>query len=149
MRDCPKCGNTISHLRRNYCIHSSMNQQPCKRCSNKNNHPSGMVGAVRVAWFTAFYKSAISRGYIWNLTVEEVADLYEKQEGRCALTGWEIGWSETGWEHNASIDRLDNSLGYSIENIQLVHKTANMARGTLEIDAFVELCKAVANKIKW
>lgn len=149
VRYCPKCKEQVTHLRRNYCIGAHNMEQPCKTCSNKNNNPSGMVGAVRLAWYEAFSKSAISRGYSWNLTPEEINELYEEQEGLCALSGLSIGWSKVGWDHTASIDRIDNSEGYYLENIQLVHKKINMMRGSLSVDEFLELCAAVINKVKW
>ena len=149
VRFCPKCKEQVTHLRRNYCIGASLMEQPCKKCSNKTNHPSGMVGAVRLAWFESFSKSAISRGYSWNLTPEELNEMHEEQDGLCALSGLSIGWSKVGWEHSASIDRLDNDKGYFLDNIQLVHKKINMMRGSLTVDDFLELCQAVANKVKW
>ena len=149
VRDCPECEVEVSHLRRNYCVHASLNKQPCKKCSNISNNPSGMFGPVRVSWFNSFYKSAISRGYIWEINIEDVATLYELQSGRCALSGWHIGWSEVGWNHTASLDRIDNSTGYTINNIQIVHKSVNMARGTLSVEEFVDMCKAISDKVKW
>lgn len=149
VRNCPFCGIEISHLRRNYCGHAALLKQPCKRCSNATNHPSGMHGPVRVAWYNSFEKSALSRGYCWEITISDIATLYELQNGRCALTGWPISWSSQKWEHTASIDRLDNTRGYLLNNVQLVHKSVNMSRGTMEIEDFVEMCKAVANKEKW
>ena len=62
------------------------------------------------------------------------------------MTGWNISWSETKWEHTASIDRIDNNKDYTLENIQLVHKTVNMARGTLTVSEFIDMCKAVSTK---
>ena len=149
LRNCPKCGVIISHLRRNYCVNAALLEQVCKRCSNIKNNPSGMVGPVRVAWYNSFYKSAISRGYCWEITIEEIATLYELQKGKCAMTGWDISWSESGWDHSASIDRLDNKQGYTLENIQLVHKTVNMARGTLSVSEFIHMCNSIADKVKW
>lgn len=149
VRMCPQCKEEVTHLRRNYCIGADIMQQPCKKCSNKNNHPSGMIGAVRVAWFDAFSKSALSRGYSWNLTPEELNEIYIEQDGLCALSGLSIGWSKTGWDHTASIDRINNEEGYYLDNIQLVHKKVNMMRGSLTVEEFIELCAAVANKVKW
>lgn len=149
IRSCPKCGAVISHLRRNYCIGACLIKQPCKRCSNISNNPSGRVGEVRRAWYEAFKKSAITRGYSWSLTPEEINELYEKQGRKCALSGLPIGWSAAGWSHSASIDRIDNNEGYYSDNIQLVHKKVNMMRGSLAVDDFVSLCAAVANKAKW
>lgn len=149
VRGCPDCGREVSHLRRNYCVHASRLCQPCKRCSNQANNPSGMHGPVRVAWFNSFYKSAISRGYDWSLTIDDLAAMYEQQQGRCVLTAWPIAWSERGWDHTASIDRIDNTKSYELENVQLVHKSVNMARGTLEVQQFVDMCRAVADRVKW
>ena len=149
LRNCPKCDRVVSHLRRNYCIHSYLTKQPCKACSNKNNHPSGMSGYVRIAWFNAFYKSAITRGYEWTITPEDVNAIYLEQDKKCAFSGLEIGWSEANWDHTASIDRIDNSIGYTKDNIHIVHKKINMMRGTLTVEEFKTFCVAVANKTKW
>jgi len=86
LRNCPKCYDVVSHLRRNYCIHSHLLNQPCKRCSNKNNNPSGMHGNVRVAWYNSFMKSAVSRGLEWRITIELVNHLYVDQDLNCAVT---------------------------------------------------------------
>ena len=126
-----------------------MQQQPCRTCSNKSNHPAGSVGPVRQAWFNSFRKSALHRGYAWEITIEQVALVYAQQNGCCALTGWPIGWSQTQWQHTASIDRIDNRYGYVLANIQLVHKTVNMSRGTLALSQFIHICRAVANQVKW
>ena len=149
VRFCPTCQTEITHLRRNYCVGAHNIKQPCKKCSNASNHPAGMVGAVRLSWYESFLKSAISRGYSWDLTVEDIDLMYQEQQGLCALSGLSIGWSRVGWDHTASIDRIDNELGYSRDNIQLVHKKINMMRGSLTVDEFKELCFCVANKEKW
>lgn len=148
IRCCPQCGTEVSHLRRAYCINAHNIKQPCKRCSNKNNNPSGMCGSVRLAWYESFYKSALTRGYSWDLCPEYINDLYEEQDQVCALSGLSIGWSKVGWDHTASIDRIDNDIGYTIDNIQLVHKQINMMRGSLSIPEFIKLCDAVTNKLK-
>lgn len=144
MRKCPKCSSEITHLRRNYCIGSHNIEQPCKKCSNISNHPSTMVGEVRLSWFESFKKSAIIRGYSWELTPEFVDALYEQQKGVCALSGLSIGWSTVGWNHTASLDRIDNNVGYIPENVQLVDKRVNMMRGSLSVDEFLEICFCIA-----
>lgn len=108
-----------------------------------------MVGSVRASWVEGFRKSAVTRGYFWEITPEDIDALYQVQNCCCALSGLPISWSATGWEHSASIDRIDNNKGYTLDNIQLVHKKINMMRGTLEVSDFVQLCKSVADKVKW
>lgn len=147
-RPCPTCGSVVSHLRRNYCIGAYNLFQPCIRCSNVSNHPSGMVGSVRVSWYTAFQKSGLTRGYIWDLTPEFIDAMYQEQDGLCAYSGLPIGWEVSGWNHTASIDRINNSLGYLESNVQLVHKEINMMRGSMTDERFKELCTLVANVTK-
>ena len=93
-------------------------------------------------------KSGLTRGYIWDLTIEDVDVMHQEQDGQCAYSRLPIGWSESGWDHTASIDRLDNSLGYTLENVQLVHKEVNMMRGSLEDCRFRELCVLITNNLK-
>lgn len=108
-----------------------------------------MFGSVRVSWYNSFHKSAISRGYKWEIGIEDIDALYDIQRGRCAMTGWNIGWSSTGQNHTASIDRINNDGNYTLDNIQIVHKSVNMCRGTMNVEEFIEMCKAVADKVKW
>jgi hypothetical protein len=146
-RECPKCGIEIDHLRRNYCIHAHNIEQPCKRCSNKDNSPSGMVGSVRLSWYNSFCKSALTRGYSWDLTPEYIDVMHQEQAGLCVYSGLPIGWDVSGWKHTASIDRIDNELGYFEDNVQLVHKEVNMMRGSLHDDRFKELCSLISTKL--
>ena len=44
----------------------------------------------------------------------------------------------------ASLDRKDSSLGYTLDNIQWVHRTVNKIKLDLQQDEFVEWCKRVA-----
>jgi len=108
-----------------------------------------MIGSVRKAWYESFRKSAITRGYDWELTPEFIDSLYTKQAGVCAFSGMPIGWSSVAWVHTASIDRIDNNVGYIEGNVHLVHKKVNMMRGTLTVEDFIETCCRVADKVKW
>lgn len=148
-RTCPLCSALISHLRRNYCVGAYNISQPCIKCSNMSNNPSGMVGSVRISWYNAFRKSAETRGYVWELTPEFLDVMYQEQDGLCCYSGLLIGWDVSGWGHTASIDRIDNNLGYHQNNVQLVHKEVNMMRGSLSDERFKELCVLIADKQKW
>jgi hypothetical protein len=109
-----------------------------------------MVGSVRLSWYESFRKSALTRGYEWELSPEIVDTIYSEQKGRCALSDIPIGWSTVGWDHTASIDRIDNDVGYTEDNIQLVHKRVNMMRGSLPVEEFIEICHLISStKTKW
>ncbi len=72
---------------------------------------------------------------------------FEKQQGRCALTGWPltIDHSSHGGPSTktASLDRIDSRLGYEPGNIQWVHKDVNQMKWHLSNDRFIEVCRAV------
>lgn len=81
--------------------------------------------------------------------------LFEKQAGKCPVTGWEMilpdstrkGWDGGNNPRNASLDRIDNDKGYVEGNVRFVSLIANMARQTFTDEQVVEFCKAV-NKNK-
>ncbi len=102
-----------------------------------------------ITWFEMKRKGGLSRAYVWDLTPEYVLQMYEDQEGLCALTGWPIGWAEKGLTATVSIDRIDSEEGYLQGNVQLLHKDVNMAKQQYSQTYFVSICQAVADKAKW
>ena len=149
-KPCPSCGETQDYLRKNYAEASLREGKLCKSCSNKKveNCHRGWHRGIRVSWFNKFQKSASLRGIQWSLSLDDIADLYEQQEGKCALTDWPITFPEVGapYKTDASIDRIDSSFGYFKENVQLVDKRINMMKQQYSQEDFIEVCKAVANK---
>lgn len=152
-KDCPQCGESQSYLRKNYAEESLRLGKVCKKCSNRNtdNSHRGWHRGVRVSWFNKFKSSAELRNIPWSLTLDDVADAMQKQDNRCSLTGWDISFPD--WGHSqeapASIDRIDSTLGYTKDNIQLVVRKVNMMKQQYSQEEFIEVCKAVANKVKW
>jgi predicted secreted protein len=45
-----------------------------------------------------------------------------------------------------SLDRKDNSLGYTPENVWLVEKRLNIMRNVFDVEEFIRLCEAV---VEW
>jgi hypothetical protein len=117
----------------------------CKFCSNKKNHPQGDHRGIRISFFNKYCLSAKSRSLNWSITIDDAADLAEFQLFKCALSGIPLIFNGDFNQITASLDRIDNSKGYEIGNIQWVHKEINMLRGTLSIDRFIELCEFVVS----
>lgn len=145
-KPCPECGEMQSYLRKNYAEESVKLNKTCKKCSNRktDNCHRGMFNLIRISWY---YKSKISadlRGLKFDISIEDVWNMYIEQNGKCALSGLEIGWSEVGMIHTASIDRIDSSKGYIKENIQLVHKDVNFMKQRFSQKYFIEICKNIA-----
>ena len=66
---------------------------------------------------------------------------FQEQGGKCALTGIPLTFHP---ERTASLDRIDNELGYERGNIQWLHKDINWMKGTFSPERFIELCRLVA-----
>lgn len=102
--------------------------------------PAGVVSRARC--------SAEARGLEWAITIEMVDTLFHRQGGRCALSGREMTF-QRGNAHRghrsvvASIDRIDNTKGYTPDNVQLVTVEVNFAKQTMSDAEFVALCRDI------
>lgn len=138
------CGN-VYKLRKDYAI--SPRSKYCSACyghSQRADNSPHWKGCRQIPqqYMVKTKLSAIRRGLEFSLAIEDMADLLEKQEFKCALSGLEIGFTHKNW--TASIDRIDSSGGYVLENVQWVHKEVNHMKMELPQTRFVELCKCVA-----
>lgn len=80
-----------------------------------------------------------------DLTKEEAWEVFIKQERKCVFTGEILVISNKAGLNTASIDRIDNTVGYTKDNIQWVHKTINMMKRVYSSEEFVKWCTKVAN----
>ena len=48
----------------------------------------------------------------------------------------------------ASLDRIDSTRGYTVDNIQWIHKDLNRMKWNLPNDYFINICTLVANHNK-
>jgi hypothetical protein len=69
-----------------------------------------------------------------------------KQGRKCALSGININFPKVHKDrnYNASIDRIDSSLGYVVGNVQWVDKDVNMMKRTYNNEYFIKMCKLIA-----
>jgi len=120
----------------------------CTHSKKGKNHPS-FTGYKDIpgSWFRRYLNR--SNRFEFNITIEEIYDLWIKQNKKCALSGIDIGFENTnqntyGLVCTASLDRIDSKKGYILDNIQLVHKDINMMKKEYNQDYFINLCKLVA-----
>jgi hypothetical protein len=148
-KNCPNCGVEQSYGRKGHLDDAIRGNWKCKSCSNHDNNFKGKYNLIPYTWFSMKKKGGISRGYFWDITIEDIWSMYEQQGGVCELSGLPIGWAEKGLTATASIDRIDSSEGYILENVQLVHKDINFMKQQFDQQYFIGLCKQVADKVKW
>lgn len=84
-----------------------------------------------------------------EITIEEAWNKLQKQNLKCALSGMPISLGKTADEHRrglttASLDRIDSSGHYTLDNVQWVHKDINKLKTDFPEGYFIKLCKLVA-----
>lgn len=120
----------------------------CVRCANKSFQKYDGFGGIPGVFWYSLVKNAESRGRRVDITPEYAWEIFQRQDGKCALSGIDLTLPSKQTEKvisNASLDRIDNSIGYVEGNVQWVDKNVNLMRRTLGVREFVELCRLVAS----
>lgn len=92
----------------------------CKECCGKRMYENRkkLDGALRDLVNNARGRCKDKQGekYMFDITYEEIKDMYEKQDGICYYSGIEMT-TDGSWK--ISLERLDNSKGYIKDNVAL------------------------------
>jgi hypothetical protein len=147
-KPCPNCGDVQNYLRLCYAKESLRLGKVCKKCSNRetDNCHRGYYNNMPVTWFKKAKTNAEIRNIEFSITIEDVYNLIVKNNFKCALSGMDISFNSFGLKHPASIDRIDSKIGYTKENIQIVHKDINFMKQSYSQEYFVEMCNLVSKK---
>lgn len=103
------------------------------------------IGELSQVYFNSLKKNANKRNIDFKININDIWNKYLEQGGVCALTGKPIFFSRNikKIEQTASVDRIDSSVGYIKDNIQIVHKNINLMKNTLSNQEFINLCKLI------
>lgn len=92
-------------------------------------------------------KSASKRlGRPFTITLDDIAALWQRQNGRCAITGELMELVPSDRIRNPqkfSLDRIDSSKGYIPGNIQYLCEWANRAKQNLTKEQLIAFAKGV------
>lgn len=152
---CKKCDSEIilnkKAIRRrkqcDSCNRREMKNSAFKRIGNKSQSWQGYKNIPK-SIFTYIKAGAKKRNKDFDITIEYMNELWEKQNGICALSGIQLNISEKVTDRTnttASLDRIDSSKGYVEGNVQWVHKDINRIKWGLTNEKFIDYCKRVAN----
>lgn len=122
--------------------------QTCKYTLNDRRYRSTLGG-----YLNGLYHQIRQReregGYSVSITQKDLKDLWEIQQGKCALT--QMMMLHTHDPNiperlllNASVDRIDSTKNYDLENIQLLCLRLNIMKGALPQSKFIQFCHEVA-----
>ena len=161
MRKCEGCGQTLKlkeefYLEYNSKRGNSYYRRACKKCvHNRRRARYSKTPELFLARGFSQLKSARQRsGWEFDISLPQLIELYHKQSGKCALSGIRMTWRASDKrddksfltnQYNISIDRIINTKGYKIENIQLVCKHINMMKHIVDNDIFIEWCQRISN----
>ena len=103
----------------------------------------GLNGVPRELFFS-IKRGAVRRKIEINVSFEYIADLALKQGHKCIFSGVDLIFPIRSSRGNASLDRIDSSIGYVEGNLQWTHKYLNIMKGVLENEDFIKMCCLVA-----
>lgn len=88
------------------------------------------------------------RNLEFSITLKDVWNLFIKQNRKCSLTGLEIVFAKNRKQMStttSSLDRIDSTKGYTLDNVQWVHKDINVMKLDLNEAYFINMCRLVVN----
>lgn len=118
------------------------------------------------SWFKRY--SNRSKKWEFIITIEEIYQIWINQNKKCALSGVEINFENSNFRKitnrashikkgkkykydlvcTASLDRINSLKGYTIDNIQIVHKDINMMKKEYDQNYYIKMCKLIAENNK-
>ena len=103
-------------------------------------------GEISGEFWAKTIRSATVRNYNFEITIEQGWELFLKQNRKCALSGVELIFSQKRQhrgETTASVDRIDSSGHYTLNNVQWLHKVVNNLKMDLPEQEFLEWCRLI------
>lgn len=101
----------------------------------------GYEGLSGSKWGT-YARNAHFRNITFQVSIEDAWNKLVKQEFKCKISNVPIFLKGRGG--TASLDRINNKIGYTIDNIHWVHKKINQIKMDMSTKEFIDWCKLVA-----
>lgn len=93
-------------------------------------------------------KRALRKGIDYEMRPGWFEDLYDRQEGICALSGLPMFRENGKLCHKLPVpDRMDSKAGYVPGNVRLLRHGVNMMRRDMSDADFIEMCRSVAGNV--
>lgn len=118
----------------------------CKSCAKTANNINTFV----LSYFNKSERRATIANLEFNITPIYLENLFIKQDKKCALSGVLIEFKPNYLRNkqSVSLDRIDNTKGYVIDNVQWVHKDVNFMKGVMKQEDFINMCKLISENNK-
>ena len=130
------------------CVSEKMKSYHKRTWNEEKLHYTAYKRTKNVRSYIAYLKNKAVKRKGACISLDELEEIWKKQEGKCALTGWDMTMilGKGNINTNASIDRIDSEKGYLKGNIQFVCRAANVFKSNMKEKDLIELCKAIVDK---
>ncbi len=90
--------------------------------------------------------NAKRRNLEFNITIKDMWNLFLKQNRKCAISNVELNFQSkcSVCDGNASLDRIDSKRGYTIDNVQWIHKDIQKMKWDMSEDKFFDWCNIIS-----
>jgi len=109
------------------------------KCKKRSLTPKNFISSI-------LYHATQRKQHLgFNIDIFYLVDLYNKQQGKCAISGVEMTYISGSGRvlTNISIDRIDSSLGYIQGNVQFVCDVVNRMKSDLPIGQLYQWCSTI------
>ncbi len=127
------------------CVRSEISSRIFKEI-NKNSKPT--VGAIN-RLYKSYEKGALKRDYCFELNINDFKRLINKNCYYCNRLPIQKAQnkSKTDYLLYNGLDRIDNNLGYTLDNVVPCCKHCNVAKMSLSKEQFLQLIKDIYNNL--
>jgi len=118
----------------------------CLQHATSINNPKWMGhGEIGKTFFIRLRHGAEARNLEFKIKIEDIWELFLKQNRKCALSGESLTLPKTASdsESNASLDRIDANKGYIKGNLQWVTKEINIMKQKMNNEYFLKLINKI------
>ena len=154
MLECPQCGQERAVRKHRAASHPDSLCRHChgrrfgaaQKTGTENTHYRG-TAHIPMSRYSRWRANARHAGRKWTLTIDEIEQLYQRQHGRCALTGEELVYEAHESHRNdprvISLDRIDNERPYTPSNVRMTTWRANRIKHTMTDAELADFCRAI------
>lgn len=126
---------------------TSNGSRQCLQCSFIKNYKDKTIPTPVWKTITA---NAARRNKKFLISRKFAYELFEQQQGVCAISGLPIRFADSNKDYvagnqTASLDRIDSTKNYTRTNVQWVHKNVNLMKNNMTEVEFLNYCKSIVN----
>ena len=139
-------------------LYKTNNMSESEKLTRSNKMKSTMMGNTygrknKKGKFTKIltktkYRNA-KTGWVVDVDEDFLCELWEKQSGKCAITGLDLSipdYCTTKTPKMASLDRINSNIGYTKDNVQFLAYSINMAKNDFLNEDIIELIKEISRQ---